>query len=141
MKIVTIIGATTDLLKAIPVSKVLFDAGHEEFLVNTGDRDSTAERFFLEACAPVPKVNLGVESESKRQRVQQILTLIERILLSQHPDWVVIYGDDTCALAGTLAAAQLNIPVAHLEAGERLYRRKDVPEELNRVVTDHGSWL
>ena len=141
MKVVTIVGPRANILKAIPVSRVLCEAGHDEFLVNTGYRDSMAERLFWEANAPEPKANLGVESGLKTHRIWQILTFVEEILQSQHPDWVVVYGDDDCAIAGTLAAAQLNIPVAHLEAGERLYRRKNAPGELNRVLADHGSWL
>jgi len=139
MRIVSIVGARPQFIKAAMLCRELRKR-HEEVLVHTGQHydDLLSDVFFRELGLPAPDVNLGVGSASHAVQTARMLERLEPVLVEQRPDVVIVYGDTNSTLAGALAAAKLQIPVAHVEAGLRSYDRS-MPEELNRVVTDHVS--
>jgi UDP-N-acetylglucosamine 2-epimerase len=142
MKVVTVVGARPQFIKAAPVGRSLREAGHREVLVNTGQHydDAMADVFFRELEIPKPDANLEVGSGSHAFQTGQMLIRLERILVEEAPDWVIVYGDTNSTLAGALAASKLHFPVAHIEAGMRSYNRI-MPEEINRILSDHVSGL
>lgn len=142
MKIATVVGTRPQFIKSAPVSKVLRDFGHTEILIHTGQHynDGMSAVFFRELEISAPNVNLGVGSGSHGWQTGQMLIGIENVLLSKKPDMVLVYGDTNSTLAGALAAVKLHVPVAHVEAGLRSFNR-EMPEEHNRVVSDHLSNL
>jgi UDP-GlcNAc3NAcA epimerase len=141
-RILTVVGARPQFIKAAPLSKVL-RTRHTEFLVHTGQHydSGMSNVFFDELAIPAPDVNLGIGSGTHAEQLSAMLTPLERLMQAQRPDLVLVYGDTNSTLAGALAAAKLNLPIAHVEAGLRSYNRT-MPEEINRVLTDHVSrWL
>jgi len=137
MKIVTIIGARPQFVKASVVSKALRTAGVTEILLNTGQHydDNMARIFFEEMGIPKPDYDLGVGSGTHAAQTSAALIGIEEILLKEEPDFVIVYGDTNATIAGALAAAKLHIKLVHIEAGLRSYNKR-MPEEINRIVTD-----
>ncbi len=143
MKIVTIVGARPQFVKAAVVSRALAaHPGVEEVLVHTGQHydEQMSGVFFSELGMSPPACNLEVGSGTQGAQTGRMLEAIEQVLLEQRPDWVLVFGDTNSTLAGALAAAKLHVRVAHVEAGLRSFNRS-MPEEVNRVLTDHASEL
>ena len=142
MKVVSVVGARPQFIKASPLSRKLRPR-HHEILVHTGqhyDREMS-DVFFEELGMPVPDYHLGIGSGPHGAQTGAMLTGIETVLQKESPDAVIVYGDTNSTVAGALAAAKLGLPVAHVEAGLRSFNRR-MPEEINRVLTDHlSSWL
>lgn len=140
-KILTIIGARPQFIKASVVSKAIEETdGLTEVLVHTGQHfdANMSDIFFNQLGIPRPDYQLDINGGSHGDMTERMLIAIEEVLLKEKPDWVLVYGDTNSTLAGALAAAKLHIPVAHVEAGLRSFNMQ-MPEEVNRILTDQIS--
>lgn len=141
MKLITIIGARPQFIKAAAVSRALVNGQKiQEKILHTGQHHDTnmSEVFFEELEIPKPAFHLGIHGGPHGEMTGRMLEQIEKVFLAEKPDFVLVYGDTNSTLAGSLAASKLHIPVAHVEAGLRSFN-KAMPEEINRILTDHVS--
>lgn len=143
MKIVTVVGARPQFIKAAALSRAISTvyAGQiEEVLVHTGQHydENMSGVFFQELGIPQPQYNLEISGGQHGEMTGRMLEGVEKVLLKERPDWLLIYGDTNSTLAGALAAAKLHIPVAHVEAGLRSFNMR-MPEEINRILSDRVS--
>ncbi len=141
IRITSVIGNRPQFIKAAAVSRRLREH-HDETLVHTGQHydDEMSRVFFEELRVPAPDLQLGVGSGTNTAQTARMLAALEPALADSRPDLVLVYGDTNSTLAGALAGAQARVPLAHVEAGMRSFDRA-MPEELNRVLTDHASDL
>lgn len=141
MKLVTVVGARPQFIKAAALSRVIRKE-HTEILVHTGQHydPNMSDIFFEEMEIPRPDYNLGIAGGSHGEMTGRMLIELERVLLAEKPDALLVYGDTNSTMAAALAAVKLHIPVLHVEAGNRL-GTLDNPEEVNRIVTDHTARL
>lgn len=140
MKILTVVGARPQFIKAAVVSRAFDEAGVEEVLLHTGQHfdKNMSDLFFSELGIPHPAYNLGIGGGSHASNTGRAMEGIETAIVAERPDVVLVYGDTDSTLAGAVSAAKLCVPVAHVEAGLRSFNRS-MPEEVNRVLTDHVS--
>jgi UDP-GlcNAc3NAcA epimerase len=145
VKIATVVGARPQFIKAAAISRVIredFHAVIQEVIIHTGQHydENMSQVFFDELEIPEPKHNLRISGGSHGAMTGKMLEGLEKIFMQEKPDFVLIYGDTNSTLAAALAAAKLHIPIAHVEAGLRSFNLH-MPEEVNRVLSDHVSKL
>ena len=145
MKLVTIIGARPQIIKAAALSRAIrnhYADQIQEVIVHTGQHydDNMSQVFFDELQIPRPDYNLHVGSASHGVQTARMTEGIEALLIKEQPDFIVLYGDTNSTLAGAVAAAKIHVPIVHIEAGLRSFN-KSMPEEINRIVCDHCSTL
>lgn len=145
LKIVTIVGARPQIIKAAAISRAIknsFSNQIEEVIVHTGQHydENMSALFFDELEIPTEKYNLGVGSQTHSQQTAMMMTELEKVLLIEKPDAVVVYGDTNSTLAASITASKMFIPIVHIEAGLRSFNKK-MPEEINRICCDHVSTL
>jgi UDP-GlcNAc3NAcA epimerase len=142
-RILTVVGARPQFVKAAAVSRAIAARAElSEILVHTGQHfdPGMSQIFFDELGLEAPRFKLGIHGGGHGEMTGRMLAALERIIVEERPDLVLVPGDTTSTLAGALAAAKLHVPVAHIEAGIRSFNRR-MPEEINRVLTDHISAL
>lgn len=142
MRIISVVGARPQFVKLAPIADECARRGFEHVIVHTGQHydPMLSDVFFTDLGIPAPDAHLGVGSASHGAQTGAILSAMDELLQKERADWVLVYGDTNSTLAAALAAAKLHQPVAHLEAGLRSFNRR-MPEEHNRVLTDHASDL
>lgn len=142
MKVLSVVGARPQFVKLAPIVRAFRDAEINHSTVHTGQHydHEMSEVFFEELGIGQPEWNLGVGSGSHGSQTGAMLSLLDTLFTQEKPDWVLVYGDTNSTIAAALAAVKLHFPIAHLEAGLRSFNRK-MPEEHNRVLTDHASDL
>ena len=145
IKLLHIVGARPQIIKASAISRAVrlhFSKEIDEILVHTGQHydKELSEVFFEELEIPKPDFNLGVGSAHHGRQTSMMITGIEEVLLKEKPDCILLYGDTNSTLAGAIAASKLHFPIIHIEAGLRSFN-KTMPEELNRIISDHSSTL
>jgi UDP-N-acetylglucosamine 2-epimerase (non-hydrolysing) len=141
MRILSVVGARPQFVKLAPISSALVDRA-EHVIVHTGQHydDAMSDVFFRDLHIPAPDVNLDIGSDTHGRQTGRMLEGLESTFDKFQPDWVLVYGDTNSTIAAALAAVKLHLRVAHLEAGLRSFNRR-MPEEHNRVLTDHASDL
>lgn len=141
-RVLTVVGARPQFVKAGPVSRALATAGISETLVHTGQHFDPlmSDVFFDDLDIPKPAYNLEINSLSHGAMTGRMIEKLEQVMITEAPEMLIVYGDTNSTLAAALAAAKLHIPIAHIEAGPRSFNRTS-PEEINRVIVDHLSAL
>lgn len=145
MKILTVVGARPQIIKAAAFSRAVrtaFSNKIQELILHTGQHydENMSDVFFNEMSIPKPDFRLNIGSSSHGKQSGDMMTAIEEVLTQSKPDALLVYGDTNSTLAGALAAAKIHVPVVHVEAGLRSFN-KSMPEEINRICTDHVSTL
>lgn len=142
MKIVTIIGARPQFIKAATLNREFKKFQINEIIIHTGQHFdiNMSDIFFKELDIDTPKYNLGISSLSHGKMTGEMIAKIEEILILEEPNFVLVYGDTNSTLSGAIAASKLSIPIIHIEAGLRSFNNK-MPEEINRILTDRISYL
>lgn len=143
IKLLTLIGARPQIIKAAALSRAIknnFSGQIQETIVHTGQHydENMSDVFFKELGIPYPDYNLNIGSGKHGEQTAKMISGIEEILLSETPDFIILYGDTNSTLAGAVASAKIHIPIVHIEAGLRSFNKK-MPEEINRIVCDHCS--
>ena len=147
MRIYTVVGARPQFIKASIINKEIEKTKNTikpifETIIHTGQHydENMSENFFSELRIPKPKYNLGVGGGTHGENTGRMIELIEKILLKDKPDFLLLYGDTDSTLAGAIAASKIGIPILHIEAGLRSFSKRQ-PEEINRLITDHLSYI